>query len=68
MPMPAPALGVQRTGGDHRSAARQRAFEQALKKKPAAAVSPAPRTAAAGDQAAGVQVGGDGLMHVDVVV
>ncbi|MEZ5967259.1 MAG: hypothetical protein R3F56_25710 [Planctomycetota bacterium] len=69
VPLPTAPLGVQRAG-DHRSAARQHAFEQALKKRPAPAtrVRKAAPSVAAGTTEAEVQVGDDGLPHVDVVV
>lgn len=69
VPLPTSTLGVQRTG-DHRTAARQRAFEQALGKQPARP-GPGKKARPTGESEAtapGVQLGDDGLPHVDLVV
>lgn len=75
MPMPAPPLEIRRTARDDKSHARQRAFEQALKKRrpelapatAAASGAPAHEPASAG-AAHVVQTDGDGMSHVDVLV
>lgn len=68
VPLPAPPLAAARPVRNESSAARQRAFEQALKRRGEPAREGDGGTPRSGPTRRPAEPAGDGLPHVDVVV